>query len=50
MNKAWIEFRLFLAEWLMGKAYDVAPAKSVEGNEIKLHIAQYFDHKIRTDE
>ena len=47
MEKAWIEFRLYIAEWLMGKAFDIAPKKSVEGNEIKLHIAQYFDMKNR---
>jgi len=44
MKPLLISFRLYLAEWLLGKVYDIAP-KCKEGEGIKLHVANYFQIK-----
>jgi hypothetical protein len=41
-----IQFRLLVAEWLLGKAFDVSPYGK-DGEEIKTMIAYYFDSKVK---
>lgn len=45
MKSAWKEFRLYIAEKLLGWAFSVAPFGK-EGEDIKVMLAYYFDGKV----
>lgn len=41
MKKAWIEFRIYLAEKVLSWAFSIAPLEG-DGNHIKITIGKYF--------
>lgn len=46
MKKLKIEFRLFIAEWLLGKAMSMAPVESKEGLQLINLVGFYFCTKL----